>query len=154
MNMKQIGAMGAFIMLILVVFASGCTSEPSSSNNTTGSSVSGSEKLIGSYKISQATDSAIGGKKLLVLLPDGTSAVRVVYTLNGGETGANGNLGVNPNVISSGTGEDPSMSSTESKYLEAGQGATIKGEIKFSGGKTFWYIGNFASGSFDVYATT
>ena len=85
---------GLIAILIVVVMASGCT------GSTT-------EKLVGTYSLSEASSSALGGSELIKDLPANTESVRVEYTLTGDGYGSNGNFGVNPDKIDPGSGEDP-----------------------------------------------
>lgn len=129
---------GIVVIFAIVVMVSGCT------GSTT-------EKLVGTYSLSEASSSVLGGNELIKDLPANTESVRVEYTLTGDGYGSNGNFGVNPDKIDPGSGEDPV--SFDNMYVESGPSETIKGSKEFGSGQTFYYSGNFVSGTFKVYAS-
>jgi len=144
------------VLLVVVIGISGCT-DYYTGNGTSGPSQS-NEQLVGTYKVTSSDEGGVfGEQKLLVQLPANTNRVKVVYNMTAESSygmGSNGNLGVTSEQVVESSGQDPIMLSTDNQYLEGGPGKTINGELTFSGGKTFYYSGNFVSGTISVYATT
>jgi hypothetical protein len=68
-------------------------------------------------------------------------------------TGSNGNLGITNDTIPATSGQDLSTFFGDNHYLEGGPGEKIHGSFNLSSGNTFYFEGNFASGTISVYAT-
>lgn len=143
MNRKILSGVAVLLLIGIVVAVSGCTGD------------SASEQLVGNYSIKDAqSKDAMGNRELVVPLPEGTSKVRVVYDLKARSSygmGSNGNIGVNIENVASDSGK--SVIGFDNEYLESGAGESAKGEKTFGSGKIFYYSGNYASGTFAVYAT-
>ena len=128
-----------------IVSISGCTS-------TSGKEVKYKEINVASL----SSNGVFGGHDALVDIPDNATSVRIVYSLKGASAygmGSNGNLGVTYENVNASSGEDPMTLSSDNKYLEAGPGKTVSGELNSTDHGAFYLSGNFVSGKITIYTT-
>lgn len=130
-------------LIVGIVAISGCTGS------------SGKEIKLKEINVASLSSNGVfGGHDALVDIPDNATSVRIVYSLKGASSygmGSNGNMGVTSENINPKSGESPF--GFNNKYLEAGPGKTISGELNSTDHGSFYLSGNFPSGKITIYAT-